>query len=78
MSVLLSLLPVLALLAALALGRYPGERALQRVLARRRTRPRPPRSVPRPAGPPVLLVRGGSLVGGALAGRAPPWPVMPT
>jgi hypothetical protein len=74
LSVLLSLLPVLALLAALALGRYPGERAL-RALARRAVRRRAPRSAPRPAPAPFLLVRGGPLVGARLAGRAPPWPV---
>jgi hypothetical protein len=70
------LAPVLALLCALALGRYPGERALRRRLPRRRSarrlraalaaRPRPPRL----QGP-----RGGALLAYALAGRAPPAPV---
>jgi hypothetical protein len=77
LSVLLSLLPVLALLAALALGCYPGERALRRALTRRGARRRPQRDARRPAPGPFLLVRGGPLVGARLAGRAPPCPVMP-
>jgi hypothetical protein len=75
LSVLLSLLPVLALLAALAFGRYPGERVLRRALARRAVRRRALRAAPRPAPAPFLLVRGGLLVGARLAGRAPPWSV---
>jgi hypothetical protein len=78
LSVLLSLLPVALLLAALALGRYPGERALRRVLARRAPRRRAPRGTRSRAPVPFLLVRGGPLVGARLAGRAPPWLVMPT
>ncbi|MEA2332115.1 MAG: hypothetical protein QOH58_2253 [Thermoleophilaceae bacterium] len=72
LEVLAHLAPVLALLCALLLGRYPGERAL-----RPRRRPRPPRR-PRPLGGPrrrmdtVLLPRGGALLACALAGRAPP------
>jgi hypothetical protein len=78
LSVLLSLLPVLALLAALALGRYPGERALRRALARRAPgRPRAPLAVPRPARAPFLLMRGGLFVAARLAGRAPPALVVP-
>jgi hypothetical protein len=78
LSILLSLLPVLALLAALALGRYPGERVLRRALARRLPVRRVPRDALRPAPAPFLLVRGGLLVGARLAGRAPPWLVTPT
>jgi hypothetical protein len=78
LSVLLSLVPVLALLAALALGRYPGERALRRALARRAVRRRAPRGAPCPGPAPFLLARGGPLVGARLAGRAPPWLVTPT
>jgi hypothetical protein len=71
MSVLLSLVPVLLLVAALALGRYPGEGALDRVRATRRRRRRPA-DVASPARPPLLLIRGGLLVAASLAGRAPP------
>ena len=73
MSVLLSLVPVLLLVAALALGRYPGERALSRIRGAlgvvRRTASRSGRV----AASPVLIVRGGLLVASSLAGRAPPW-----
>jgi hypothetical protein len=67
------LAPTLALLALLALGRYPGERAYVRRLARpRRARRRRP--------PPAFshrlvrarLPRGGALLGAALAVRGPP------
>jgi hypothetical protein len=79
MSVALSLLPVVLLLAALMLGRYPGERVLGRVLARRAPRRRrAPRGARSHAPAPFLLVRGGPLVGARLAGRAPPWLVVPT
>ena len=78
MSVLLSLLPVVLLLAALALGRYPGERVLRRALARRAPRRRAPRAARCPAPAPFLLARGGPLVGARLAGRAPPRLAMPT
>jgi hypothetical protein len=71
MSVLLSLVPVLLLVAALALGRYPGEGALDRVRATRRRRRRPADAAS-PTPPPLLLVRGGLLVAASLAGRAPP------
>jgi hypothetical protein len=71
MSVLLSLVPVLLLVAALALGRYPGEGALERVRATRRRRRRPADAAS-PARSPLTLVRGGLLVAASLAGRAPP------
>jgi hypothetical protein len=65
--------PLLALLAALALGRYPGERVLLHFLAPsahiRRLRSAPPRRRGRlgACGP-----RGGALLSAGLAGRAPP------
>jgi periplasmic copper chaperone A len=73
-TVLFYALPALALLAALLLGHYPGERLLLAAAARRRP-PRPAATVPplrhlvfaRPR-----LPRGGALLGAALAGRAPP------
>jgi hypothetical protein len=72
--VLFYLLPALLLLGALLLGRYPGERLILAVAARRRRRP-----VPAPASPRRHLSfarptpRGGALLGAALAGRAPPF-----
>jgi hypothetical protein len=72
MSVLLSLIPVLALVAVLVPGRYPGERVLSRARGTRRPPRRAPSATARPALPPILLVRGGVLVASSLAGRAPP------
>jgi hypothetical protein len=73
MTALLYALPAFALLVALLLGRYPGERLIA-VAARARRRPRraarattrraPLDSTPTP--------RGGELLARALAGRAPP------
>lgn len=68
------LLPALALLALLALRRYPGERALLAAIERRRPvrRPRPcgARSLhPRPR---ARLPRGGGLIASSLAVRPPP------
>jgi hypothetical protein len=67
------LAPVLALVCALLLGRYPGERALRRRLARRR---HPRRSGATTTAPQraarTLLPRGGALLADGLAGRAPP------
>lgn len=67
------LAPPLALIALLALGRYPGARVLERRLRVRRatlTR-RIHRRTPRRAAP-ALLPRGGDLLATGLAGRAPP------
>ena len=66
------LAPLLLIAGLLLLGRFPGERALTRALARRQRR-RPPSSapVPRPRFD-FRLPRGGALVAWALAGRAPP------
>lgn len=75
MTVLFYALPALALLVALLLGHYPGERLRLR-LAGVRARPVrlvaavPPSRHPRFAH--SRLPRGGALLGAALAGRAPP------
>jgi hypothetical protein len=67
------LAPTVLVLALLALGRYPGERAYARHL-RGRSRARIVR-VPRARrwrGALPALPRGGALVAAGLAGRAPP------
>jgi periplasmic copper chaperone A len=68
------LLPALALVAALLLGHYPGERLLLAVARRRRPRRAgaAPSSRPRHLFASQRLPRGGALLGAALAGRAPP------
>lgn len=69
---LLYLAPALALLAALAFDRYPGERLLTALArgrhprANRQGRPRVGRFLPLP------FPRGGALLAMALAGRGPP------
>ena len=70
---LLYLAPALLLATALLAGRYPGERALERIAAQRR-RPRPTRSssTREPRTRPCGTVHGGLLLARALAGRAPP------
>lgn len=71
---LIGFAPVLVLLLALGLGRYPGEalvlraiRALDRGAAGDRRTP-----VARAPRPPNLLPRGGALLAFSIAGRAPP------
>lgn len=72
--VLIALAPLLALLVALGLGHYPGERLVLRAI-RALDRRRP---VAGPAGrAPVVQVlnwlpRGGDLLAFSIAGRAPP------
>ena len=67
------LAPTLAVVLLLVLGRYPGERAIRRRVARPSVRQRrrmpaiAPSQHPRP-----VLPRGSALLGAALAGRAPP------
>jgi hypothetical protein len=73
-TVLFYALPAAALLVALLLGRYPGERLI--IVAAERTRCRPWRAA-RSASRCAPLdstptPRGGDLLGRALAGRAPP------
>lgn len=72
-SSLLYLAPALLLLVPLACGRYPGERLLRAISARRRSRATAPRMLkPRRSRFLAPLPRGGELLAAALAGRAPP------
>jgi hypothetical protein len=66
------LAPLLVLLLALLLGRYPGERALRRRLERPRPRRAHVQSGPRRSPARSCLPRGGALLAAGLAGRAPP------
>jgi hypothetical protein len=67
----LCLAPALALWAALALGRYPGEGPVARLLARRRRRGAPASALPlRPLTAVVRLLP--DPIACSLAGRAPP------
>jgi hypothetical protein len=74
MTELIGFLPLLLLVAALLLQRYPGERLLTELRRRRIS----PRRAPERARPRIRrrahprLPRGGSLIGAFLAGRAPP------
>jgi hypothetical protein len=74
MTELLGFLPLLLLVGALLLRRYPGERLLTELRRRRIS----PRRVPEPVVPRIRrhaeprLPRGGTLIGAFLAGRAPP------
>jgi hypothetical protein len=75
--VLLYLAPALLVAVPLMLGRYPGERALER-LRRTDTAPRPrPVRITRPGRRTAasLLPRGGSLIAVGLARRGPPLPL---
>ena len=70
---LLLLSPALAMLLPLLAGRYFGERRLARLVARFAPRRRRATSAsPPPVRPRTLVLRGGSLLAGALADRAPP------
>lgn len=69
---LLYLAPWLLLLAALALGHYPGERLLAAAIRVRRWVPRREGRVPSRPLPPRSSPRGGVLLAWALAGRGPP------
>ena len=68
---LAQLSPAIFMLSVLLLGRYPGEWRLIGGSRGRRVR-RVRRSAVAPATGVVRLVRGGELIGRALAGRAPP------
>ncbi len=72
---LIALAPLALLLAALARGRYPGERKLDRVrrlcAAARRLCDRQP-TLRAPSAPRSLRREGGELLAWRLAGRAPP------
>jgi len=74
---LLPALPLLALLAFLLAGRYPGCETMVRLSERfaARGRPRTPRSTTRsrrPSRPPLRAAHGGLLLAHSLSGRAPP------
>lgn len=71
---LLYLAPLLVLLALLLGRRYPGERQILRLAARRRPRlrPLPRRLVPRRRPLALTRVAGGAVIAFELAGRAPP------
>jgi len=71
---LLCMAPAVALLAVLFAHRYPGERLLLRLAARRRDRRRrgPADARRAPHGRAVHVPRGGLLMGFALAVRPPP------
>lgn len=69
---ILYLLPACLLGLVLLSGRYPGERALERLREAWASRsPRPMSSRP-PRQHPAELLRGGRLIAASLAGRAPP------
>jgi uncharacterized SAM-binding protein YcdF (DUF218 family) len=69
------LAPAVLIFLPLLGGRYPGDEALVRAVARRTAARWRPGVAARPSTrrrPGALLPRGGRLVGAALAGRAPP------
>lgn len=70
--------PLLALLAALLLGRYPGHKAIVRLSERLAARSRPRRGAARrpcaPRPPRSFAPAGGLLLALGLCGRAPPLP----
>ncbi len=69
------LLPPVLLLLALLLRRYPGERTLLRLRARRFDRPAHharAATAPRHEPPRALVPRGGQLIASSLAVRPPP------
>ncbi|HEX2129035.1 MAG TPA: hypothetical protein VHF58_07440 [Solirubrobacterales bacterium] len=71
LSMLIALLPALLLLLALVGGRYPGERVLERLRARRPA-PSRGRAAPAPRWTRRARRRSGELLARALAGRGPP------
>ncbi len=74
LELLIALLPVVALVAALARGRYPGEERLARARRRHRLAHLVARALPRrrPRQRPRSVRCGGELIAFSLAGRAPP------
>ncbi|HUB98199.1 MAG TPA: hypothetical protein VMS11_00085 [Solirubrobacterales bacterium] len=66
--------PLLALLVALLLGRYPGHKAIVRLSERIAARRRRPLAAPAqpPRRPPLRFAHGGLLLAFGLSGRAPP------
>jgi hypothetical protein len=77
---LISLIPALALVLALLLGRYPGERTIARLaetVASRSERHRAPRTLPPRRRPVFSALRAGELLARSLATRPPPAPAHP-
>jgi hypothetical protein len=72
--ILIALAPAFLLVAALLMGRFPGERAIERlaVAATRPTRRRAPAATPSPRRTPRVLVRASELLARNLAVRPPP------
>jgi len=72
--ILLALVPLLALLASLLLGHYPGYRTIVRLAERIGTSlcPRGTKTHPRPRAPRVRVASGGLLIAFGLAQRPPP------
>jgi hypothetical protein len=73
---LIAVVPLLALLASLLLGRYPGCEAAMRLAERIASRAQPivtrARSWHRPQPPASHAAQGGLLLAVGLSGRAPP------
>jgi len=73
---LIAAVPLLALLAALLLGRYPGCETAMRLAERIASRTRSPATAAsnwrRPRTPPAHAAHGGLLLALGLCGRAPP------
>ncbi len=72
---LISLIPAFALVLALLLGRYPGERTIARLaasVAERSMRPRAPRAVATRRRVVFAELRAGELLARSLATRPPP------
>jgi hypothetical protein len=69
---LLYLLPALVLVVALLVKRYPGERLLVALAARRARPRRRARLLPAVSRIELPVPRGGRLIAVSLAGRAPP------
>ena len=73
---LLPAAPLLALLVALLLGRYPGHGAIvrisERIAARSHRRGRRAQAAQRPRRAPLRAAHGGLLLAHSLSGRAPP------
>jgi hypothetical protein len=72
---LLPVAPLLALLAALLLGRYPGHGTIVRLserIAARSRRPGRTASARRPRWAPLPIAHGGLLLAHSLSGRGPP------
>lgn len=76
LEIIIALIPLLLLLAALLLGRYPGHEAAmrlgERIAARRRLALVGSGAHSQPRRPDLYTARGGLLLAWGLSGRAPP------